>query len=150
VASNGGYSPSLEARLCNYHIQKGSHSDPSNYRPICLTCISSKLLEAGIKGHLLAHRKRSGALSNSQHGFMTSKSTTTHLLECNFDWNLALHSHKAVDVTYLDFAKAFDSVVHSKLVARLNSYGINNIVLRWIESFLIETFPVCAHWFFGI
>jgi ribonuclease P/MRP protein subunit RPP40 len=65
-----------------------------------------------------------------------SKSTTTHLLECCLDWNLALRSRKAVDVIYLDFAKAFDSVVHSKLVAKLNSYGINNMVLKWIESFL--------------
>ena len=84
--------------------------------------------------------KNYGALSNSQHGFLTSKSTTTHLLECSLDWNLALRSRKAVDVIYLDFAKAFDSVVHSKLVAKLNSYGVNNEVLRWIESFLIGRF----------
>jgi hypothetical protein len=84
-------------------------------------------MEAGIKDHLLAHMKNSGALSNSQHGFLTSKSTTTHLLECSLDWNLALRSRKAVDIIYLDFAKAFDSVVHSKLVAKLNSYGVNNV-----------------------
>jgi Reverse transcriptase (RNA-dependent DNA polymerase) len=114
-------------------FKKGSPSDPSNYRPIFLTCISSKLIEAGIKYHLLAHTKISGALRNSQHGFMTSKSTTTRLLECNLDWNLARpRSRKAVDVIYLDFAKAFDSVVHSKLVAKISSYGINNMVLRWI------------------
>ena len=95
-----------------------------------LTCISSKLMEAGIKDHLLAHMKNSGALSNSQHGLLTSKSTTTHLVECSLDWNLALRSRKAVDIIYLDFAKAFDSVVHSKLVAKLNSYGVNNVVLR--------------------
>jgi hypothetical protein len=51
------------------HIfKKGSPSDPSNYRPISLTCISSKIIEAGIKDHLLAQMKISGALSNSQHG----------------------------------------------------------------------------------
>ena len=119
-------------------FKKGSPSDPSNYRPISITCISSKLMEVGIKEHLLNHMKNSGALSNAQHGFMTSKSTTTHLLECCSDWNLALRSRKAVDVIYLDFAKAFDSVVHSKLLAKLNSYGINNMVLKWIESFLTD------------
>ena len=117
-------------------FKKGSPCDPSNYRPISLTCIASKLMEVGIKEHLLNHMKNSGVLSNAQHGFMTSKSTTTHLLECCFDWNLALRSRKAVDVIYLDFAKAFDSVVHNKLVAKLNSYGINNMVLKWIQSFL--------------
>ena len=63
-------------------FKKGSPSDPSNYRPISLTCIASKLMEAGIKDHLLAHMKNSGVLSNCQHGFMARKSTTTHLLEC--------------------------------------------------------------------
>ena len=121
-------------------FKQGSPSDPSNYRPISLTCIASKLIEAGIKQHLLAHMKNSGLLSNAQHGFMARKSTTTNLLECCSDWNLALRSHKAVDVIYLDFAKAFDSVVHSKLVAKLNSYGINNMIVKWIESFLTGRF----------
>jgi hypothetical protein len=62
-------------------FNKGSSGDPSNYRSISLTCISSKRIEADIKDHLLAHMKISGALSNSHHGFMTTKSTTTHLIE---------------------------------------------------------------------
>ena len=71
-------------------------------------------MEAGIKDALLAHLKSSGVLSDSQHGFLKTKSTTTHLLECCLDWNIALRSKKAVDIIYLDFAKAFDSVVHKK------------------------------------
>jgi retron-type reverse transcriptase len=66
---------------------------------------------------------------------MMSKSTSTHSLKCCSDWNLALRSCKSVDV-YIDFAKAFDPVVHSKLVAKLSSCGINS----WIESFLIGRF----------
>ena len=118
-------------------FKKGSPSDPSNYRPISLTCIASKIMESGIKDYLLTHMKSAGLINSSQHGFMASKSTTTHLLECCSDWNVALRSRKAVDVIYLDFAKAFDSVVHSKLLAKLASYGINNMVLKWIEAFLI-------------
>ena len=86
-------------------------------------------MEAGVKEHLLARMKISGVLSNFQHGFMARKSTSTHLLECCSDWNLSLRSHKAVDVIYIDFAKAFDSVVHSKLVAKLISYGIHNMII---------------------
>jgi hypothetical protein len=40
---------------------------------------------------------------------MMSKSTTTHLLKCNFDWNTTINNKHGVDVVYLDFAKAFDS-----------------------------------------
>jgi hypothetical protein len=41
-------------------FKKGSPSDPSNYRPISLTCIASKLMEAGIEEHLLTRMKISG------------------------------------------------------------------------------------------
>ena len=44
-----------------------------------------------------------------------SKSTSTQLLECCADWNVAMNTHNNIDVVYLDFAKAFDSVVHSNL-----------------------------------
>jgi ribonucleases P/MRP protein subunit RPP40 len=35
-----------------------------------------------------------------------------------------------------DFAKAFDSVVHTKLIAKLRCYGTCDMKLCWIESFL--------------
>jgi hypothetical protein len=41
-----------------------------------------------------------------------------------------------VDSVYLDFAKAFDSVVHSKLLHKLVSFGISGNLMGWIESFL--------------
>jgi ribonuclease P/MRP protein subunit RPP40 len=68
---------------------------------------------------------------------LKNKSTTTHLLECCLDWNVALRSKKAVDIIYLDYAKPFDSVVHSKLVAKLTCYGVKDMLLKWIESFLV-------------
>jgi len=41
-----------------------------------------------------------------------------------------------VDVFYLDLAKAFDSIPHKRLLAKLQSYGIRGTVLQWISSFL--------------
>ena len=51
-------------------FKNGSPSDPANYRPISLTCIATKLMEAGIKDALMAHLKSSGVLNDSQHGFL--------------------------------------------------------------------------------
>ena len=42
-----------------------------------------------------------------------------------------------VDSVYLDFAKAFDTVVHSKLLSKLRFYGVKGNLLKWIESFLL-------------
>ena len=102
-------------------FKKGSPSDPANYRPISLTCVACKLLETGIKTNLLNHLLRN-VISSSQHGFLSRKSTTTQLLECFSDWNIALNGRNQIDIIYLDCAKAFDSVVHSKLLAKLQSW----------------------------
>jgi len=118
-------------------FKKGSPSDPANYRPISLTCVACKLLEIGIKTNLLNHLLRNNVISSSQHGFLSRKSTTTQLLECFLDWNIALNGRNQIDIIYLDYAKAFDSVVHSKLLAKLQSYGIDDLLLGWIRSFLV-------------
>ena len=39
---------------------------------------------------------------------------------------------------YLDFSKAFDSVLHEILLLKLEAYGIQGKVLQWIRSFLSE------------
>jgi len=38
----------------------------------------------------------------------------------------------AVDLVLLDFAKAFDKVSHKKLIQKLEAYGINEVLVRWI------------------
>ena len=41
----------------------------------------------------------------------------------------------SVTVAYTDFAKAFDTVCHNKLLHKLSAYGITGNLLQWIESF---------------
>ena len=119
-------------------FKKGSPSNPANYRPISLTCISCKLLEVGLKEAILTHLLTHGLINKHQHGFLSNKSTTTQLLEFSRDWNIAVSSRLPIDVIYLDYAKAFDSVVHTKLLAKLSCYGINDRLLTWIRSFLTD------------
>ena len=47
-----------------------------------------------------------------------------------------LDEGKYVDVIYFDFAKAFDSVPHQRLLIKIKSYGIDGKVFNWISSFL--------------
>jgi len=75
-----------------------------------MTCIACKLIEMGIKETLMNHLLQHKLISHHQHGFLCRKSTSTQLLECCEDWNVAMNTHSSVDVVYLDFAKAFDSV----------------------------------------
>jgi len=43
---------------------------------------------------------------------------------------------RAVDVVYLEFSKAFDSVSHSILISKLRKYGLDEWSVRWIENWL--------------
>ena len=107
-------------------FKKGSRSDLANYRLISLTCVACILMEHGDKASILNHLLNNKIISQHQHGCLNKKSTATQLLECCLDWNLALNAGHSVHVVYLDYAKAFDTVVHSKLVVKLSWYGINS------------------------
>jgi len=41
---------------------------------------------------------------------------------------------KAVDVIYLDFSKAFDTVPHSILLEKLAAHGLDGCTLHWIKN----------------
>ena len=69
-------------------------------------------MEAIIKDDIISHLWKQKLISKHQHGFLTKHSTSTQLLECATDWSISLSNKKQVDVAYLDFAKAFDSIVH--------------------------------------
>jgi len=73
--------------------------------------------------------------NNILHGFCKNRSTTTNLLECFNDWTLTILSKEQHVIVYVDFSKAFDVVSHSKLFARLYSYGIRGTVLTWLKNF---------------
>ena len=47
-----------------------------------------------------------------------------------------LDEGRAVDVIYLDFAKAFDKVPHIRLGKKMEACGFGGNLLRWIENWL--------------
>ena len=61
-------------------LKHGSKSDPSNYRPISLLSIISKLLEKHVQKCLLKHLQEHSPISDNQWGFSKGKSTTGALL----------------------------------------------------------------------
>ena len=74
---------------------------------------------------------------STQHGFTVGKSCITQLLAAANYWTSSLEAGNSVDILYFDFAKAFDSVSHSRLLIKLETYGITGKVLAWLRNFLI-------------
>jgi len=107
----------------------------SNYRPISLTCVPSKIMERIVANKILNHLYSNNILSNAQHGFVKRRSTCTNLLECFNDWTVCVQSRQQIGIVYIDFSKAFDVVSHTKLFARLHIFTISlqkhiNVLLR--------------------
>jgi hypothetical protein len=117
-------------------FKKGDATNPLNYRPIALTCTICKIMESVIKDQLLNYLLHKKLITKHQHGFLNKRSTATNLLECTQDWIVALSNHHCVDVIYIDFSRAFDSIVFTKLIAKLKNCGIDGKLLAWLTGFL--------------
>ena len=117
-------------------FKKGSKKEPGNYRPVSLTSIVCKIMESLLRDGIVDHLKKNSLINNSQHGFMSSKSCQTNLLEFLEIVTQIWDSSTPLDLVYLDFAKAFDKVPHSKLIAKLAAHGISGQVLNWIQDWL--------------
>ncbi len=50
-----------------------------------------------------------------------------------------MNDGNTADVVYLDFTKAFASVNYRFLLAKLESFGLCEKVVRWIRSYLTES-----------
>ncbi len=93
-----------------------------------------KILESFVREAVLDHMKE--ILHGGQHGFIKKSSCATQFLEVLDYWTSILDDGYAFDVIYLDFAKAFDSVPHARLLGKLESYGIKGDILNCIADFL--------------
>ena len=73
-------------------------------------------------------------ITKNQHGFIKNHSTVSNLLESINDWTLSLSRRNSVDVVYIDFKRALDSISHQKLIHKLAGYGLHgNLILRTVD-----------------
>ena len=120
-------------------FKKGKKEEPSNYRPVSLTAIASKILESFFRETILDHMRRNNLLSNKQFGFLNGRSTVLQLLTVMDQWmKLTDDNANKVDAVYLDFQKAFDTVPHQRLITKMRGYGIHQKTISWIEDFLSD------------
>ena len=120
-------------------FKKGNKAMASNYRPVRLTCICKVLGVTGKRSHYEPHDKKHLLFSNAQYGFIPRRSTVLQLLRVLDDWTQTLDEGGSVDVIYMDFQKAFDTVTtvpHRSLLYKLSRYGITRNLLQWIKVVL--------------
>jgi hypothetical protein len=93
-------------------------------------------MEKIVKSSIINYIDANNILSERQYGFVPGRSTTLQLLKVTEHWTDILDKGGAVDVIYLDFKKAFDSVPHYRLLHKLENTGIPDPTLTWLRAFL--------------
>ena len=121
--SSGVVPPSFKLAAITPVFKSGDRTTPSNYRPISLTSVFSKVLERIIRKQVSSFIYKKGYLNSTQHGFRNGRSCLSALFSVFNDIMHKLEDGGSVDMVYLDFSKAFDKVDHGILLHKLKALG---------------------------
>ena len=86
---------------------------------------------------------KSKHLFANQSGFRALHSVVTCLLNSTDDWYVNMDNGKYTAMIFIDLKKAFDTVDHDILLAKLRKYGIENVELTWFTSYLTNRKQFC-------
>ena len=85
---------------------------------------------------LTSHLEIADILCDEQYGFRKNRSTSSAIFNYTKFLTEEINKSKLVGSLYLDFAKAFDSIKHTRLLAKLRDMGTPTKLITWIESYL--------------
>ena len=97
-------------------FKKGQRNSACNYRPISLTSHVCKMLESILRDKISVFLTQHNVITTHQHGFVQGRSCLSNLLRSLEDWTFSLDNGHGVDVVFLDFQKAFDTVPYHRLL----------------------------------
>ena len=108
----------------------------NNYRPISLLPTISKVIEKIIFTQLSTYFNENKLIFDNQYGFRPKHSTEYAALEL-VDRIITHMDNKEVPINiFLDLSKAFDTIDHTILLAKLRYYGIHDTALLLMKCYL--------------
>jgi hypothetical protein len=117
-------------------FKSGNREDPSNYRPIAILPVYSKIVEKLIQRRITDFLNKHNILIPCQFGFRRKSGTENAAIDVVNYIQSQLNCSKKVTAIFLDLQKAFDSVEHDKLLMILNHLGIRGIANDLIKNYL--------------
>ena len=133
---NGQFPEPLKiAKLKPIH-KGGPKSDPSNYRPISVLPVLSKIIEKHITKHIFAYLNKYDILHKSQSGFRKNHSCNTALISLLDKWLKNIDKGEITGAIFFDLRKAFDVVDHEILLQKLRLHNFDSCAMTWMQSYL--------------
>ena len=124
-------------------FEDGDRTEKSNYRPISVLPVISKLFEKLVFYQLYQYMKENGLFTSDQSGSLRLHSTLTCLLKMSDDWYNGLDLGKLVGLVFIDLKKEFDTVDHDILCKKLELHGVQQRELSWFRSYLSNRKQFC-------
>ena len=109
----------------------------SNYRPISILPILSKILEKAVHSQLYQYLVTNNLLTRKQFGFRKGLSTFS-LTSFADEVLLNMEQGKLCGAVFLDLTKAFDTVDHGILLHKLSEIGLCENSLHWFRFYITD------------
>ena len=124
------------AKVIPIYKNKGDRDSPSNYRPISLLPVMSKIFERLLHSQLYAYFEDHFLFNHSQYGFRKNRSTEMATLEAKEYILRQMEENIYTCGLFCDLTKAFDTIDHKILIEKLKDYGVISTSLKLLENYL--------------
>ena len=136
IILNSSFPDSLKLANVTPVYKKGDKSDPTNYRPISVTPVLSKIFEKILVNQISKFLIDNEILNPTQFGFQVRKSAQDALLYLSETLRSELDRNNTVHAAFLDLSKAFDSLNHDILNIKLQEIGFGNSAITLLMDYL--------------
>ena len=121
-------------------VDKGGEiTDPFNFRPISTLSTFTQVLEKLVYKQVINYIEKQNIIYQCQFGFRKGYSTSMAISEITNSLKKAIDNNLYTCGIFLDFTKAFDTVIHGILLDKLEVYGIRGIPLTaWFVNYLTD------------
>ena len=115
-------------------FKSNSKTDCGNYRPISIISNVAQIFEKAVYSQLITFLNENKVIAENQSGFRLNHSTETTLLHSIINYLDNMDKGLINGVVFIDLKKAFDTVDHTLLLAKLERCGIKETPLKWFKS----------------